>query len=528
MDFADRLCLVLKGDDEESSYSQKRLLEWNDEIEEYLASGSSGSKSSSADDGESTIGTVEQMACALQHGILSAVRQMESFDQSDDDNMEEPVQLVKKHFIETREFVSFDQLFDYVRAGKNLLRWFIQIFLEASNGRVVPSPMRRLQFPGMIELLVSILEHTDCNANHHRYQDLARNISLYLFYATYNPFSLGDETAQEPLKHLIFDLSFPELALRMLSRPCTAPLALSLVRNLHNSIVSLQGAARIVRNTQIAWDAPAASSSAVAPWAPKESGTITFRSICLDMIQWALSSDPTFPGDKDDKRAELAIEILGAFYALRVGQELVPSRCNPRLMQGVVDILRLPFSKDDDKRTQQLILSLVSLLMDSDPTFGDYLLEADAVDNLLNILETQVTEVLDNTRVDNSATAALVPILAVLGKYGQANSRVQQKIKVHIFPLEAEERFLEKVREARSSNSDSKKNMSPLDAPSGTLRRKLATLLTWPECHIKRCTGELLWTLCSSNPTEYVHRVGFGNALPILSVKGHAQMPAPS
>jgi hypothetical protein len=243
------------------------------------------------------------------------------------------------------------------------------------------------------------------------------------------------------------------------------------------------------------------------------------------MIQWALSSDPTFPGDKDDKRAELAIEILGAFYALRVGQELVPSRCNPRLMQGVVDILRLPFSKDD-KRTQQLILTLVSLLMDSDPTFGDYLLEADAVDNLLKILETQVTDVLDNTRMDNSATATLVPILAVLGKYANANSRVQQKIKVYIFPLEAEERFLEKVREARSS--DSKKNMGPLDAPNGTLRRKLATLLTWPEGHIKRCTGELLWTLCSSNPTEYVHRVGFGNALPVLSVKGYAQMPAQS
>jgi hypothetical protein len=54
------------------------------------------STASSADDGGSTIGRIiEQMACALQHGIMSAVRQMESsVDQSnDDDNMEEPVQL---------------------------------------------------------------------------------------------------------------------------------------------------------------------------------------------------------------------------------------------------------------------------------------------------------------------------------------------------------------------------------------------------------------------------------------------------
>jgi hypothetical protein len=130
--------------------------------------------------------------------------------------------------------------------------------------------------------------------------------------------------------------------------------------------------------------------------------------------------------------------------------------------------------------------------------------------------------------VDNSATAALVPILVALGKCTNVNSRVQQKIKVYIFPLEAEERFLEKVLEAGSSSNDSKKNMSPLDAPKGTLRQKLATLLTWPDGHMKLCIGELLWTLCSSNPTEYAHRVGFRNALPILSVKGYAQMPAQS
>jgi hypothetical protein len=55
-----------------------------------------------------------------------------------------------------------------------------------------------------------------------------------------------------------------------------------------------------------------------------------------------------------------------------------------------------------------------------------------------------VTDVLDNTRVDNSATTALVPILAAQGKYANASSRVQQKVKVYIFPSEAEERFSRK------------------------------------------------------------------------------------
>ena len=64
--------------------------------------------------------------------------------------------------------------------------------------------------------------------------------------------------------------------------------------------------------------------------------------------------------------------------------------------------------------------------------------------------------------------------------------------------------------------------MSPLDAPKDTLRGKLVVLLSWAESYIKRCTAELLWTLCNSNGIEYVHRVGLGNALPLLNAKGLA------
>jgi hypothetical protein len=118
-----------------------------------------------------------------------------------------------------------------------------------------------------------------------------------------------------------------------------------------------------------------------------------------------------------------------------------------------------------------------------------------------------------------------------LNKYASSNSDIRQKTKLTIFPADAEAAFREKAEEQQqresSTTANQKKNMGPLDAPAGTLRRKLCTLLTWPEGHIKRCTGELLWTLCSSEPTEFVNRVGFGNALPILSVKGLAQMPIP-
>jgi hypothetical protein len=67
--------------------------------------------------------------------------------------------------------------------------------------------------------------------------------------------------------------------------------------------------------------------------------------------------------------------------------------------------------------------------------------------------------------------------------------------------------------------------MGPLDAPKDTLRGKLVMLLSWAESYIKRCTAEFLWALCNSSANEYVHRVGMGNALPLLNAKGLASIP---
>jgi hypothetical protein len=148
-------------------------------------------------------------------------------------------------------------------------------------------------------------------------------------------------------------------------------------------------------------------------------------------------------------------------------------------------------------------------------------LEKQSLHYLLQILTLQVNDVVDNTRVDGSATAALVPILAVLNEYALRNLEVKNQIKKYVFLPDAEEQFQKKIQELQTSKS----NMGPLDAPNDTLRGKLVILLSWAESHIKRFAAELLWTLCNSDATQYVHRVGMGNALPLLNAKGLASIP---
>jgi len=275
----------------------------------------------------------------------------------------------------------------------------------------------------------------------------------------------------------------------------------------------------------------------VSPLAPGEPSTVNLSLSCLELMKWSLDAPPSFPDiNPEDKRAELVIEILNLFYALRKGQELVGTTTNnSALANAVVRILQLPFpaqSNDENdsennndiavKRIEQCKLSAISILMDSDASFGEYMLEIGSLDALLQIFQRQVDSVVDNTRVDSAATAAIVPILAVLNKYSMANSDVQQQVKAFVFPSETEKLYQQAVKENR------KTKMSPLDAPKDSLRGKLVMLLSWVDGYIKRCSAELMWTLCNSDYSEYTCRVGMGNALTLLNAKGLSPVQIPT
>ena len=72
------------------------------------------------------------------------------------------------------------------------------------------------------------------------------------------------------------------------------------------------------------------------------------------------------------------------------------------------------------------------------------------------------------------------------------------------------------------------KNMAPLDAPPGTLRRRLVDLMTHLDPGVKRGACELLWELSDRESTRFVLRTGFGNAVHFLGIRGCVDMPAGS
>ncbi|CAJ1961083.1 unnamed protein product [Cylindrotheca closterium] len=516
MDFPKKLFSVLNDVGENASVNDV-LTKVSDDVEKFLSAPPQTGNSEAGILQDDVLEVMKPVSVLVLKGLIKSVHGSDAVDFEDTEKKTLKGTLsVKQIYLDNKDGLDTGAVSCYVRAGKNLLRWYIQIFLS-QRAPSHPSPVSCLQNKGTVELLVCFLENQMEKMNIAN-QEMERDISLFLFYATFSAFP-GDETSEGALCHLIFDLSFTRTVLKFLVKPCSSALLVALVRNIHTAIVSLQGAGKEVMNCKISCNE---SSSQTAVWFSDDACEVSFSSICTDILHWALNSEPVFPGEAGDRRFDLVLEILGAFYALSRGKHLDGSESSKKLFQCIVDILKLP-QDESEKDMIQCKTSVVSLLMDCSPVISKDLISNGCLESLLELMDAQVRRIIEGVKVDDGAAAAILPVVIVLNKFSTANADVRKTAKDFVFPPEAEEAFRQKVQEHESTSK--KRNMGPLDAPKRTLRWNLISLLTWPQGHIKRCTGELLWTLCSFNATEFVHRVGFGNGMPLLGAKGLVRMP---
>jgi Guanine nucleotide exchange factor synembryn len=303
------------------------------------------------------------------------------------------------------------------------------------------------------------------------------------------------------------------------------------------------------------WRAPWAK--AAAEWDPasvraSDDGSVefTYEAVLVEIVLWCLpppgSSADGAAGDgtnaeRDDRRSELALEIMRIFYVTRLGTRLYAdcssnSTPHQRRAAMVLQLLQLqPSDAGPSANPPWLEVqdSAIALLMDVHPRFASTVFDAPtALESLLRALERHVTQTVSSTRVDDSGAAALTPVLAVLLKFCQAHSGFRSATKAFVFPNP----LPESARSAATTTiqgeskapdpSGGAKNMKPSDAPEGTLRANLIRLLTWPQGHIKRFAGELLWVLCGQDSAEFVRRVGMGNAMVVLGSKGLVNLPS--
>eukprot|EP00816_Leptocylindrus_hargravesii_P009469 CAMPEP_0196821588 /NCGR_PEP_ID=MMETSP1362-20130617/79962_1 /TAXON_ID=163516 /ORGANISM="Leptocylindrus danicus, Strain CCMP1856" /LENGTH=498 /DNA_ID=CAMNT_0042200829 /DNA_START=169 /DNA_END=1665 /DNA_ORIENTATION=+ len=240
-------------------------------------------------------------------------------------------------------------------------------------------------------------------------------------------------------------------------------------------------------------------------------------------MAWAVRSEPRFPGNDNDHRADLVEEILQLLlaiqpmytgrYAAQVKSSTSQEDKEETMTQlGIIlcDVLSVP---NADSRAYRCKLAVVMLLMDMPNEYSQYLWVNKGVGQLLSILSLQLSEIVIEKRKNSSISA--LPILVVLNKLTQANPAIKKFVEDEVFP---------QVENPSDSSSKIKMNMKPIDAPWGSLRWKLIELMTSNDSNLKRCASELLWTICGSSD-RFVKRTGYGNAVHMLGIKGLVQLP---
>lgn len=390
-----------------------------------------------------------------------------------------------------------DCLVEYLRVMKNLLRWNSQSHSQMSNANLTnPNYVQQLQRPDMLDVYMTFLTNSVGTEDVH-VQEMGRFATLCLLYATYGIQQQPALEGDDRLEHLITNLSYLNVFCEVLSNDATTlSVQLANLRLFHTLVVTHQGFVKTVSNSAFL-----ASTSASAAGEEEEDQNTKHFSVAniQDLLLRHLNGSLT---DWQDRQQEIALEILRILYVMRAGRTM-----------------------DQEILKQCLVLSesrlaTIMILTDASET---KIVDMDVQPILLETLETQVSAVVDNSWIGSEAASALTPILIIIHNLCKANPDYQAATKNLIFP--------NPVSDMHSSNNKGNKkkaSMSPTDAPKGSLRYKCIRLLTWTESHTKRIMAELLWTLCHANAEEYTHRVGLGNAIPLLQARGLMATPLPT
>ena len=431
----------------------------------------------------------------------------------------------EEHMASTKEKHTLILVAELLRTTKNVIRCNRIIFSKSESFRESApycNPVRRIQSVGMIHLYLHLLKGnfrmgTKLEDDSSIRDDIARYSSHSLLHATFTYPTLAESS--KGLSALIKHHNWVFVLVKLILIPNDIPLMVSLIRHLHNLLGSQP---KILTEIDLAVEqlTNGINNSDTDPSQDENN----LLKVIVSTLAWTLRSEPTFPGSHNsDRRSDLVIEILRVLFVISNFKDVSLNKLDESNLDSMthvgnilLDLINLP---SENVRSFKCKLSAICLLMDAPSGYIHFLVKNKAIGSLIEVLEIQlndaVVEPFNSVYIAGNETA-LLPILIVLKQMSKLNSEVKTLVKNTLFPLENEGNFIE----AKSKKGKDVKNMKPIDAPNGTLRWKIIQLMTWTESNVKRCASELLWTLCDSNPTEFILRTGFGNAIHMLGIKG--------
>jgi Guanine nucleotide exchange factor synembryn len=555
-DFLQRLHTLLSSSDPCEKEFHRGLSTWNDDIERFVQStvelervGVTDNKSIDDNNPQIDLDSVSQTFLTLRIHFLEVISG-NTLNQSCADFVND-VQCGNKYDIlldsiandwrndkvAAVEKIHLMDVCRVLRTTKNCWRWYIQVYLpskrryrvEMEDGIVQNDLEMPWRSKRLLETLLNVLEvlsptsYSDEQLKDNHLRNGCQYATQLFFYVTY-PISANKLSLMDSYHYMITECNLMERFLRIvIQRYANTQLQLSIVRNVHNALASFPQQSTKAVTTAVV-DVSTKSANC-AEWI-KEDCRVTYKSFFRDLALCILSlRDDTnnkvellheTGADNTNVNAELMVEVLRCCYALRIGLDLDNDQSWHLVIEKVLQLDSMNNMHYFDCK-----LAITCILMEG-PEFRKHL-STNSVESLLEVLNQQVMTVQHENYIDDRAAAALNPILAVMYKLCvECPDDFVVTIREKVFPKNSLVCNNEEICEPH----ETPKNMSPIDAPEGTLRWRLIKLLTWPNSFVKRLTGELLFVLCNNKQQEFIRRVGIGNAVTVLSLKGLIDLPA--
>mmetsp|Transcript_19726 Transcript_19726/g.29279 ORF Transcript_19726/g.29279 Transcript_19726/m.29279 type:complete len:454 (-) Transcript_19726:936-2297(-) len=399
---------------------------------------------------------------------------------SDNDEIISAVSKTSKHFqssllLQEEKDASFGSLSGTLRCIKNLLRWCLQTEFSCEEDVLAETLQSLPILTRYNEVLLITVQREMSTSEETEIPSLQRFATLCLLYSTFN--------SKERCQYVITELSYLKTSVSLLVKTDHTAVILGTLRLWHSFLVQVPGFRKDISELCIE-TRPCNTAEKQADWLKNyENYDMTTLQLLSCIAKWYVHGHHL---RKEDPRvSEIVHEILRIFYVVKAASQLDQ------------DLI-----KDLLAAENEFQLGTILMLMDMEPPA--LLSLANTKDDegkrlfervFFPTLERQVSLVVEETIIGSKAASALTPVLVVMQQLCKASQELRKETK-------------EKILLSKESR----------------VRKHCLQCLTWIEPHVKRCMGELLWTLCEESAQEYKLQVGgIGNAWPMMAARGLVQ-----
>ena len=246
------------------------------------------------------------------------------------------------------------------------------------------------------------------------------------------------------------------------------------------------------------------------------------QELLISTLAWVVrSGEPPFP--QGLHRVGLGAEALKLLFLMQhfatsdAGVGSLLSEQDPRMTQLGVLVAEALLLPNEYVEVIEMKMHVVHLMLFMPETYAFFMELHGSVPALARLLSVQLARAATDGDIDEQK---LLPLLQVMLKAVRGSDACKASLRRILFPAPLPARRLAAPASEEEKKKLAEERMHPADAPEKTFRGRFVALCCSLDGNVKTVAAEILHALCDGDDEEFVNRIGMGNAVGYLRMKG--------